>query len=140
MKKFALVMSVLALMSVSCKNAKWPWSPSAEPAETVQGDSSDGETRTGGTYSVQGVLSESQVYVGGLNSPRRYLVRDPQTQEIKAYAESSKGTVDLGRYVGKQVKITGPVGDKVFGLLVEAETVIELTPETVELKAPSAGS
>ncbi|MBS3733589.1 MAG: hypothetical protein KGY99_01540 [Phycisphaerae bacterium] len=58
-------------------------------------------------YVARGVLVPSAVFRGGGGRPKRYVVRNPDTLAIRAYAQCSEGTVAWTEYVGKEVGLVG---------------------------------
>lgn len=60
----------------------------------------------GSEFTAWGVLSPSGVYSGG-PAPRRYLLRNPDTRRITAYARSVDGEVDLSDYEGRLIGVFG---------------------------------
>ncbi len=62
----------------------------------------------GSEFTAWGVLSPSGVYSGGA-APRRYLLRNPDTRRITAYARSVNGEVDLSEYEGRLIGVFGRV-------------------------------
>lgn len=84
-------------------------------------------------YAAQGVVMTSGLFTGsGAVRVKRYVVRDPVTQRVDAYIQSSDGKVSLEDFIGKHV---GVKGDAVYdeGLrlnVVEAKEVIILADKT----------
>jgi hypothetical protein len=89
-------------------------------------------------FMAQGVIGTSELYPSGPLG-KRYLVRDPQTLHIVAYAQCSTGKVDLDSYKDKLVGIKGDaVFDKTLGVdVVEADSVTPLSDAKVEFAAPA---
>jgi hypothetical protein len=88
-------------------------------------------------FAADGVLSASVLFPGNEVTPKRYVVRDPQTTWITAYVQCTSGAVKLDDYVGKHVGITGPTQyDRDLKLyIVEAKEVKVLNADA---KLPAA--
>lgn len=126
-KRAFFLVSCLVLFSISCQK---DWSPfrgmfGKQDAETA----GKGEL-AGGTFSVEGILAQSELFTGAPETAKRFIIRDPATGAIRAYVQSTKGDVDLSEYVGNSVRVQGAVcQDKVSGLVVEAKTITLLAGE-----------
>ena len=143
MKTCALAIGILAFLSISCKNgANWnPWAK--DKTESAPQLPPGGEVDSG-AYSVEGILDESEVFLGGLEGPKRYLLRDPETKAIKVHVQAGKGCEDLDPHVGALVRVVGKVHQEPVGLVVEAQKVKVLepwrpAPKVESAKPPSVG-
>ena len=58
-------------------------------------------------YDLRGLLSVSVLYPPAVGEPKRYVLRDPQTNEITGYVQSVDNSVPLDRHVGKTVGVKG---------------------------------
>lgn len=96
-------------------------------------------TRPITAYTAEGVLVPSEMFPGSAAVPKRYTVRDPQTNRITAYVQCTTTDVDLADYSGKYVGIQGTTSYDVQLELevVEARKVIVLSKD-VRLPAPPA--
>jgi len=63
--------------------------------------------RTRKPYQAEGVLMESELFTGGPLTPKRYLLRDPATFQIRAYVQCTSGDLDLKRFTGMYVGVAG---------------------------------
>ncbi|MFW6061929.1 MAG: hypothetical protein ACOC93_03890 [Planctomycetota bacterium] len=91
------------------------------------------------SFSARGELTESKLFPGTGASPKRYIIRDPATGRIKAYAQSA-GTADLQQHVGQQVGLYGPMRyDRRLDLeIVEARRVVPIAPSGEPVEAQPA--
>ena len=123
--KAILSISCLAVLSVSCN--KWPaFRIGSGKQEPISGSQGAAEKQTD-RYSVEGILAFSEVFTGGPNAPKRFVIRNPQSNAIEAYVQSTKGAVSLYEHVGRHVGILGETyADEVSGRVVEAEKVVVL--------------
>jgi len=64
-------------------------------------------TKQGIPYAARGVLGASAIYTGTAGGPKRYVLRDPATGAIKAYAQQAAGAAAMDQYVGKEVGLVG---------------------------------
>lgn len=124
-RKAILLISCFAVLSVSCN--RWPTlrigSRKQPPATGSQGVA---EKQTG-AYSVEGILAFSEVFTGGPNAPKRFVIRNPESNAIEAYVQSTEGAVSLYEHVGRHVGILGTAHmDEVSGRVIEAEKVVVL--------------
>jgi len=88
-------------------------------------------------HSVRGVIRPSYVYAGGVTAPRRFLVIDPSSKTVLAYAQSSDGSIDLQEYVGLYV---GLRGDSSYGRGLKIDIVevsgVDVLDEGVDIPPP----
>jgi len=88
-------------------------------------------------YTATGVLTASAVFTGGPRAPKRFLLRQPGTGRITAYAQCTSGVVDLSAYAGKHV---GVFGQKHFDIDLATEVVeisgVLVLDEPAELPRP----
>jgi uncharacterized protein YgiM (DUF1202 family) len=91
-------------------------------------------------YAADGVLMASSLFPGNEVTPKRYVVRDPDTNRITAYVQCTRGDVRLENYVGKHVGITGSTEyDRDLKLyIVEAKEVKILNADAKLPAAPEA--
>ncbi len=80
------------------------------------------------TFVVEGELQPSGLYSGGAVGPKRYTIGNAPL--VKAYVQSSSGAIDLDKYVGQYVGVSGtPKYDEKSGMyIVEADEVIIMKP------------
>ena len=95
-------------------------------------------TRPVTAFVTQGILLPSDVFPGGLGTPKRYIVRDRQTFFINAYVQCTTGAVNLEEHVGKHVGVMGMTRfDKNLGLdIVEATDAKVLASDFVFPRPP----
>ncbi|MCK4277512.1 MAG: SH3 domain-containing protein, partial [Phycisphaerae bacterium] len=76
-------------------------------------------------YPAEGILMASELFIGGLAHPKRFLLRDPSSLRIRAYVQSTGGKIDLNGYAGMYVGVRGPIryDEKLAVNIIEAETV-----------------
>jgi uncharacterized protein YgiM (DUF1202 family) len=91
-------------------------------------------------YAADGVLTASSLFPGNEVTPKRYVVRDPDTNRITAYVQCTRGDVRLENYAGKHVGITGSTEyDRDLKLyIVEAKEVKILNADAKLPAAPEA--
>lgn len=91
-------------------------------------------------YAADGVLMASSLFPGNEVTPKRYVVRDPDTNRITAYVQCTRGDVKLENYTGKHVGITGSTEyDRDLKLyIVEAKEVKVLNADAKLPAAPEA--
>jgi uncharacterized protein YraI len=79
-------------------------------------------------YTVEGELQASGLYSGGATGPKRYTIGAKPL--IKAYVQCSSGAIDLDKYVGQYVGVSGkPKYDEKSGMyLIDAEQVVIMKP------------
>jgi uncharacterized protein YgiM (DUF1202 family) len=65
------------------------------------------DTPSPSTYAAEGIIMPSEVYTGKGGVPKRFLVYNPSTLRLVAFAQSTSRTVDLDDYVGKHVGLFG---------------------------------
>jgi len=89
------------------------------------------------TFAAQGILLPSAVFTGTGGAAKRFLIRDPATLHITAYAQSTQGLVDLTAYVGKEVALVGSshYDRSLDSEIVEVKQVVVLK-ERVDLSGP----
>lgn len=86
------------------------------------------KTNTGAmptVYAADGVLTPSGLFPGTEVTPKRYVIRDPDTSRITAYVQCTSGEVRLDPFVNQHVGVTGATQyDRGLGLyIVEAKEV-----------------
>jgi len=88
-------------------------------------------------YSAKGVLQPSVIYTGGAAAPKRYVLRNPDTGAVEAYAQCTTGEVRLESYAGQLVGVLGDTRyvPELRAVIVEAQAVSILDQE-VSLPAP----
>ena len=124
-RKAILLISCFAVLSVSCN--KWPtFRIGSRKQEPLTGSQDVADKQTG-AYWVEGILAFSEVFTGGPNAPKRFVIRNLKSNAIEAYVQSTKGAVSLYEHVGRHVRILGETHmDQVSGRVVEAENVVVL--------------
>ena len=94
-------------------------------------------TRPAPTYASRGILVPSAIFTGSGGSPKRFVIREPTTLRITAYAQCTSGTVNLAQYSGKEV---GLVGNKEYDKQLDADVVevqqVVVLKDTVEIEGP----
>ena len=135
--KYILLVGCVMVLSTSC-GKKWSLLPrkTSEPIPIERGR--DVLVKPGEVYSIRGVLVASEVFWGGPTASKRFLIRDPETGVIRAYAQSTSGAVELDRYENQNVQVVGQVRvDEISGLVVEVRKIISLSerasPETTDV-------
>ncbi len=89
-------------------------------------------------YPAEGILMASELFIGGLAHPKRFLLRDSSSLRIRAYVQSTGGKIDLNAYAGMHVGVRGPIryDEKLAVNIIEAETVTVIK-EHVRLPSPA---
>jgi len=89
-------------------------------------------------FAAEGVLVPSELFVGNHATPRRFLLRDPDTFRIRAYVQCTSGALDLSRFENMYVGVYGPkhYDSRVALDVVEAESVVVLKTD-VQAKSPA---
>ncbi len=86
--------------------------------------------KTPAGYDLQGILEVSELYSAGPGG-QRFVVRDPSTFRIHGYAQNTTGSVNLRRYVGKNVGLRGKaVLDKKLSLSIFEIDNVDVIGET----------
>lgn len=89
-------------------------------------------------YVARGILTQSALFPGSRTAPKRYAIRGKHTRRIIAYVQCTTGDVDLSRYVGKEVGVTGTKQvQSEIGLIIDAQQVTVLG-EGAGLPLPAA--
>lgn len=82
------------------------------------------------SYAAQGILMTSEVFPGGPAVAKRYILRDPSSRAIVAYAQCTTGAVDLSKHVGQEVGVFGAKRyESGLGFVVEAQQVTVINAE-----------
>ena len=89
-------------------------------------------------YPAEGILMASELFIGGLAHPKRFLLRDPSSLRIRAYVQSTGGKIDLNGYAGMYVGVSGPIryDEKLAVNIIEAEKVTVIK-EQARLAGPA---
>jgi len=105
--------------------------------EQAKRQSESPTTRPVTHYVTQGVLLASEVFPGGVGTPKRYIVRDRHTFFINAYVQCTTGAVDFTPHVGKHVGIMGKTQfDKNLGLDIVEATDVKVLSDKVSFPQP----
>lgn len=90
------------------------------------------------TFAAKGILHASELFPGNASAPKRWLIRDPLSDNIRAYIQTTTTGLDLSPYVGKYVGIYGPSRfDKQLALdLIEAQRVVEVEGSAPRVPVP----
>jgi len=94
-------------------------------------------TRPAPAYAAAGILLPSAVFYGAPGAPKRYVVRDPDTLRITAYAQCTTDAVNLADAGGKEVGLLGSTTyDRQLGAdIIEVRQVVVLR-EQLPVPAP----
>jgi hypothetical protein len=89
------------------------------------------------TFTARGILLPSALFPGTAGAPKRFIVRDPDTLRITAYAQCTSGQVNLSQYAGKEVALLGNAeyNTQLDAEVVEVQQVVVLR-EQVQLPGP----
>ena len=89
------------------------------------------------SFAAEGILSPSVLFPGGATSPKRFIVRDPQTLRITAYIQCTSGSINLDLFTNKYVGVKGAtVYDKSLGLDVVDAVSLNVLSDKMELPVP----
>ncbi|MHC4982891.1 MAG: SH3 domain-containing protein [Planctomycetota bacterium] len=89
------------------------------------------------TYAARGILMPSAVFTGAAGAPKRFVIRDPATLRIRAYAQSTAGETNLAQYAGKEVALVGTTefDEQLDANVVEVQQV-KVLKDQVEFMVP----